>query len=194
MSSIVTAGWIAAGAASHQAYNADKAAGTAERRTRNWRLRAIENQEQQYAQTREDFAPWRESGVDALNQLSDPSKYFETSPGYDFRRSEGTRNLENVFSAKGGGGNAMRALSEWNQNLASNEFGNWWNRQSGRAGLGQTATQNTSYAGMNAANNISNQYGQIGDNLASIGMWGNNQQTNAMNSGISNWLYSQGGT
>jgi len=193
MTGAITAGWIAAGAASHQAYNADKAAGTAERRTRNWRLRAIENQEQQYAQTREDFAPWREAGVGALNRLQDPNA-FEASPGYDWRRSEGTRNLENVFSAKGGGGNAMRALSEWNQNLASNEYGNWWNQQSTLAGMGSAATSGTAMAGMNSANQISNQYGQIGDNLASIGMWGNNQQANAMNSGISNLLYSQGKT
>jgi hypothetical protein len=114
---------------------------------------------------------------------------FQTSPGYQFRLDEGTRNLENRFSVKGGGGNAMRALNEYNQNFASNEFGNWWNRQAGLSGVGQAATGQTAYAGMNAANNISGQYGMIGDNLSSIGLRASANSSNNLNAGISNLLY-----
>ena len=70
---------------------------------------ATEESRRQYDQTRQDFAPWRAGGEDALNQLQDPNQYFEKSKGYQFRLDEGTRNLENRFSVGGGGGNAMRA-------------------------------------------------------------------------------------
>lgn len=188
MSVAVTAAWVGVGASAHQARTAGDDASKARKTTKNWRLRGIEETERQYDQTREDLAPWREAGQNALQRLQDPTA-FETSPGYEFRRSEGIRNAENVFSNRSGGGNAMRALNDYNQNMASNEYGNWWNRQAGLAGVGQSATQATGAFGAQAANSMSNQYGGIGDNLASIGLYGNAQQTNALNSGISNLLY-----
>ena len=154
---------------------------------------SVAEQRRQYDQTREDFAPWREQGGNALNRLGRASEGdlsdFNTSPGYQFRLDEGTRNLENRFSARGGGGNAMRALAEYGQNFASNEFGNWWNRQAGLSGVGQSATGQTAAAGANAANNISGQYGLQGSNLASIGLWNSGNQNNALQSGLSNLLY-----
>lgn len=150
----------------------------------------VQEQRRQYDMTRADFAPWRQAGQNALAQLQDPNA-FEQSPGYQFRLNEGTRNLENRFSTRGGGGNAMRALAEYSQNFASNEFGNWWNRQAGLAGVGQAATGSTAAHGANAANNISNAYGNNANNQASIGLWNAQNQNNALQTGLSNWLYSR---
>lgn len=173
--------------------SSSKSASSAANKQKKWRQRAIDEEARQYDTTREDFAPWREAGQNALARLGRAStgdmSDFQTSPGYQFRLDEGTRNLENRFSAKGGGGNAMRALNEYSQNFASNEFGNWWNRQAGLSGVGQSATGQTTMAGMNAANNISGQYGMLGDNLASIGLWNAGNQNNALRSGLSNVLY-----
>lgn len=122
---------------------------------------------------------------------------FTASPGYEFRRSEGLRGLENSAAAMGGAfsGNALRALTEFNSGLASQEFGNYVNQLAGIAGVGQTATNQVSAYGQNAANNqgqnalyagqarasgIENQgniYGQAINGLAGIaGYYGRPQQ------------------
>lgn len=94
---------------------------------------------------------------------------FFTSPGYDFRRNEGTRGIERTAAARGGAfsGNALRALSEFNSGLASQEFGNWFNQLSGIAGTGQTATESTGAFGANAANSAGRNALFAGDARAS---------------------------
>jgi hypothetical protein len=78
---------------------------------------------------------------------------FFTSPGYQFRRSEGMRGIERSAAARGGAfsGNALRALSEFNSNIASDEFGNYVNQLAGIAGVGQTATNQTAAYGADHA-------------------------------------------
>lgn len=154
---------------------------------------SIAEQRRQYDTTRSDYAPWRQAGGDALNRLNRAStgdmSDFQTSPGYQFRLDEGTRNLENRFSTRGGGGNAMRALAEYSQGVASNEFGNWWNRQSNLAGVGQAATAGTAQAGAQSANNISSAYLNNANNQSSLGLWNANNMNNALQTGLSNYLY-----
>jgi hypothetical protein len=89
---------------------------------------------------------------------------FFTDPSYQWNRDEQERGLENTLSARGGAfsGNALRALSELQSNLASREFGNYWNRQAGLADLGQGGTAQTANAGANAANQTTG----INQNLA----------------------------
>lgn len=148
---------------------------------------AVREQRRQYDQTREDFAPWREAGTNALARLQDPDA-FEQSPGYEFIRSEGTRDIGNTFAAKGSGGNALRALAQFNSGLASRDYNDWWNRQSSLAGLGQSATSSTSAAGSNAANQIG-MYQQNAANARASGVQG---VGNAINSGLGNYLYFRG--
>jgi hypothetical protein len=94
---------------------------------------------------------------------------FQTDPGYQFRLQQGQDAIQHAASAAGGrhGGDTLKALSEYNQNFASNEFNNYAQRQMGLAGaadqnsLGrayQTAGLAQSY-GQNAAG-MSQQYGQ----------------------------------
>lgn len=80
---------------------------------------------------------------------------FFTSPGYQFRRDEGMRGLERSAAARGGAfsGNALRALSEFNSNLATSEFGNYFNQLASIAGIGQTATNQTAAYGADHAAN-----------------------------------------
>lgn len=83
----------------------------------------------------------------------DMSSFFQ-SPGYQFRRDEGTRGIERTAAARGGAfsGNALKALAEFNSGLASQEFGNYFNQLSSIAGTGQTATNQTAAYGADAAN------------------------------------------
>ena len=96
--------------------------------------RGIGEQRRQFDLNRSDLAPFRESGVNALGRLNqlaegDTSGFF-TSPGFEFVRDEGLRGIENRFSATGGtlSGNALRRLTEFNSGLASQEFGNFFER------------------------------------------------------------------
>jgi hypothetical protein len=78
---------------------------------------------------------------------------FFASPDYQFRQQQGTKNINNWLAARGGGfsGNALKALTEFNSNLASGEYGNWFNRQLGLTNMGQNANAQNSAAGTNSA-------------------------------------------
>ena len=92
--------------------------------------------------------------------LSNRPKYdWQTDPGYQFRLSEGMRGLENSAAARGGllSGGFAKAAMGYNQNFASAEYGNVFNRLAGIAGLGQvqnTAVSTTGALGNAAGNNI----------------------------------------
>lgn len=96
------------------------------------------------------------------------SRFF-TSPDYTFRRDEGQRGIGNSFAARGGAasGNALRALSEFNSNLASSEFGNYTNRLLRMAGFGESANNQASNAATNYTNGMSQSNTQQGDARAS---------------------------
>lgn len=108
---------------------------------------------------------------------------FFASPDYGFRRSEGNRNIENSFAAGGGArsGNALRALTEFNSNLASQEYGNYFNRLAALAGFGQTATGQGVGAAQNTGNNIGNAFMNSGNARASGIANQSNAWTNMLN-------------
>jgi hypothetical protein len=107
---------------------------------------------------------------------------FTASPDYQFKRDEGMRGIEGSFAAGGMGqsGNALKALAEFNSNLASGEFGNWWNRQAGLAGVGQAATNATASFGAEHAANAG-QNAMYAGNARASGIIG---QQNAINNGV----------
>lgn len=171
---------------------------------------ATAEQRRQYDLARQDQMPWLQSGQSALGRLDrvaagDMSQFF-TSPDYNFRRSEGQRDIGNSFAARGGAasGNALRALSEFNSNLASGEFGNWWNRTASQAGVGQTTASNLGSLGANAASNIGNinmgaatnagQFGIAGANARASGLRANAQLGQQMDQNALNIMgYFMGG-
>jgi len=132
---------------------------------------ATAEQRRQFDLARADLAPFRKAGVNALKRLENVSSGdfsdFFTSPGFEFVRDEGIRDIENTFSAKGSGGNALRRLAEFNSGLASNEFNNFFNRQLALTGVGEGATNVGVQAGQNTAANISNNLVGAGNARAS---------------------------
>jgi hypothetical protein len=107
---------------------------------------------------------------------------FQKSPDYQWKRDEGMRDIGNSFAARGGAfsGNALRALTDFNSNLASGEFGNFVNRQLAMAGLGQTATSQGVSSANYTGGNIANLLGQQGNARAS----GIVDQSNALTGGV----------
>jgi len=92
---------------------------------------------------------------------------FQADPGYQFRQSEGQRMLEGSAAGRGGllSGATLKALSKYGQDLASQEYGSAYNRYnadldrrfnrlSGIAGTGQTATRDVAQLGSQTAQSI----------------------------------------
>lgn len=166
---------------------------------KNAAAQQVAEQRRQYDQTRTDLAPWRTAGSNALDILmrtqGGDMSGFTTSPGYQFRQQEGLKAIDRSNAARGllNSGAADKARMRYGEGLAGAEFGDWWNRLAGVAGVGQAATNTTAAAGQNAANNISNAYQQAGNARASS--YANTGS--AVNSGINNvlsaYLFSQGG-
>jgi hypothetical protein len=165
-----------------------------------------ETQLQMYTQNREDLAPFREAGYTALRQLgtgtADGGDFnrdfttadFQRDPGYQFRMDQGQQALERSASARGGmlNGGTLKALSRYGQDYASREYSSAYsrfnadrdrrfNRLSGIAGTGQTATNTTGQLGANAATAISDAQIQAGNARSANAI----NTGNAINSGIS---------
>lgn len=123
-------------------------------------------QEKMYNQTRADQEPWRAAGTKALSSLGDPSfqkdfsmSDYQADPGYAFRMQQGQQALDRSAAAKGGlmSGGALKGISRFGQDMASQEYGNAYNRfnqnqnqRFGRlsqiAGMGQGAANQVSGA------------------------------------------------
>ena len=135
-----------------------------------------------------DLQPYWDAAKQRTQQASAPPSggpnmsAFFTSPDYTFRRDEGTRGIERSAAARGGAfsGNALRALNEFNSNLASSEYGNFFNRLASIAGIGQTSTNQTAAYGADHANTASRNALYAGESRAS-GIIG---QSNAIADGV----------
>lgn len=118
---------------------------------------------------------------------------FEEDPGYQFRLDQGEQAINRAAAAAGryDSGRALKDLTEFNSGLASQEYGNaynrWnndmsniFNRLSGVAGTGQQAVNSLSNLGQSTANNIGNLQTQ-GGNARASGYVG---QANAWNNAL----------
>lgn len=185
--------------------NASKSAADAQAAAAN---QANQTQLQMYNQTRADNMPWHDAGVTALNQLSAgtapggefmhtfTANDFKQDPGYQFRLQQGQEALDNSAAARGSllSGAQLRATTDYNQNFASNEYSNAYNRfnndeslkfnrLSGIAGTGQAANALTSQSGTNTANQISSNQIGAGNAQASGYMGSANALTSAIGQG-----------
>jgi hypothetical protein len=149
--------------------------------------RAADVQRSQFEQTREDQAPYRQAGYNALAELQRtagnvPAAFkfgdyeFKADPSYGFRLSEGQKALERQAAARGGliSGGALKAAQRFGQEMGSLEFGNAYNRALTSYGT-DVARENQLYNRQAALAGI----GQTSTNL--VGQAGQNYATNVGN-------------
>lgn len=122
--------------------------------------------------------PYEEAGRGGLNMLQqlvtgNPQEVMsrlESTPGYQFRMSQGQTAVQNLLASKGGlkSGAAMKALSDYAQGTASQEFGNQVGYAQGLAGIGQNAAISMGNYQMTTGSNIANatQQGILGQGMA----------------------------
>lgn len=127
---------------------------------------------------------------------------FVQEPGREFRVAEGEKGINRSLAARGGynSGAALKALDRYNQDYASNEFFNAYNRDaankartfsflSGASGQGLQAAGAGVGAGQNAANQSSQIESNLGSNLANMYTNNADNQSNMFQSAIGNALY-----
>jgi len=147
---------------------------------------AADIQQKMFDTQNEQQKPYREAGYTALSDISGMKPYLTKQftpedfaagidPGYAFRLQQGQEATNRMANMSGGmlSGNALKGAQDYTQGLASQEYGNAFNRfQTQRsniyntlasiAGLGQTSLGQTTAAGTTAA-------GNIGSNIANAG-------------------------
>lgn len=137
---------------------------------------ATQVQKDMYDQTRKDLSPYAQAGGAALSQLMGgmgPNGQFMqeysgqdiyNDPSYQFRLQQGQDSIQSGAAAQGGllSGATQKALLNYGQDAASQEFGNaynrfnadqtnQYNRLSNLVGLGQNAAAQQGNAGMQTA-------------------------------------------
>lgn len=142
--------------------------------------RATELQREMYNKFLEMNKPYYEAGVNALGKITRGE--VQTEPGYGFRLGEGMKALERLQASRGSllSGGAIRGGQRYAQDLASQEYGNAYNRLANLAGIGQTATSQAGAAGQNLASAVGG-YGLQGANALAAGRVGRTSSyTNAL--------------
>lgn len=106
--------------------------------------------------------PFITAGTDALSKLQTPATSFQASPGYQFALDQGENAVTQNKAVNGllKSGSALKAVGNYAQGQADQQYNNWWTQQAGLAsqgisaagvGAGVTAGANANI-GTNAAN------------------------------------------
>lgn len=151
-----------------------------------------------YEQGRDDLAPYRGVGPNALGALQNQiGTDYTKSPGYQFRLNEGLNAAQQSAAARGSlnSGATLRGLTEYGQNFATNDYNNWLQRLSGLATIGQNSAAGSAAAGQNFAGQAGQTLTNQGNSLAQLFSAGGANaasgavaQGNAWNNGIQNAL------
>jgi len=145
----IVAGGALAGSiyASNQQKGAAQSAANAQQNAAN---QAIQQTEQNYQRTAGNLNPYILAGQNALNTMgqlnSGDYSAFKASPDYQFSLQQGLQGLDRSAAARGSlysGGHSADILG-YAQGLASQNYGNYYNRLAGLAGMGQNAASNPS--------------------------------------------------
>lgn len=155
-----------------------------------------------YADQTGRFAPYLESGGNALNAYNfemglgdrpDGYRGFQATPGYDFQMQQGTRAIDGSAAASGGlfSGATLKSLQGFGQGLANQEYGNYLNRLSGMAGAGQSAAGMQATAAGNMGQSSGNALASIGNAQSAGAIAQGNAITGGIQNGLSTFGYMQ---
>lgn len=146
---------------------------------------AIDLDRRRYEETKQRLNPFVKFGTNQIGVLDDflknedPSNFID--PGYTFRKTQGVRSMEGSAAANNTllSGDTLRGLEEYGQDMASQEYGNAFNRYLSKgnflqnlAGMGQSAAAGLGYLGAQSSANIANATANT-DFGAPDRIWGN---------------------
>lgn len=130
-----------------------------------------------YGQARRDLDSGRLGSM--LDQPGGLYGGFEQDPGYQFRLQQGQQALDRQSAARGGRGGtrAMEAMAQFNQGLASQEYGNYAARRQAEAGLASGVDQGLAGMSANYGSSLADLYSNTGANMANAAIGASGQGT-----------------
>jgi hypothetical protein len=171
-------------------------------------------QQKAFDQQKELQEPFRQGGMTAQNRLmtllgltpggdsgltvdpNDPNfgKYskdfgmadYQADPGYAFRLSEGMKGLQNSAAARGllSSGSTLKGITDYSQGMASQEYGNAYNRYQTNRANQLNPLQSLMGSGQTAANTLTGAAGTLGKGLAEgAAALGSSNASSYMNTG-----------
>ena len=177
--------WAAAAAvvaAGVSAYASNKASNAQRDAAKN----ANDVQLQMYNQTRQDLQPYSQLGINAISQInalnSGDYSGFLNSPDYLAARQMGIQGMDASAASRGNlySGGYSKDLATFNNQLASQNYGNYYNRLAGLLSVGENAAAGQG----NASQNYANAYGQNANAAGSAQASGYINTANSINNGI----------
>ena len=135
----------------------------------------------------ESYQPYQSAGVGATNQLAQlfgPTGAYtrqptlaelQMDPSYAFREQQGMKALQQSAAARGGllSGSTLKGIQQYGQGLASEEYGNAYNRFMANRAAATQGLQNLAGGGLtaaggmgNLASSAANLYSGTGTNIA----------------------------
>ena len=137
--------------------------------------------------SRRDLTPYTTTtggtpGTDGSAAAQAAFDQYRKSTGYDFRVNQGLNAVNSGYAGRGSikSGAAMKAINDYGQGMASQEFGNYLNALGNQQSLGMSAGSALAGVGQNYANSLGNIYQQNGANQANAAMI----KANAIGSGV----------
>ena len=157
---------VAVGAYSaNQAKQSAKGAANAQTRAAD---SATAEQQRQFDLTRQDQQPFLQAGQGALTQMqalnAGDFSSFKSSPDYTYARDQMQQGIERGAAARGSlysGGTNVDLATALN-GIASQNYGNFYDRLSRMAGQGQSTATNLGGLGMGMANQVGQNYMDAG--------------------------------
>ena len=196
---VVAGAVIGAGGAYLSSQNQADAAQGAANTQANANRYAADIQKQMFERQIELQKPWYDVGTRALPKLEAQYNQMPAAftgqvnlgqdPGYAFRLSEGNRALNQAAAQRGGliSGNALKAAQRYGQDMASQEYGNAYQRaldvynsQVKREATGYNRLASLAGIGQTAAGDLASQAGTYGSNISSLASQTGQAQANAL--------------
>lgn len=154
-----------------------------------------------YDQTRKDLDPYKQAGATSLSQMMGqmtPDGYFNqtytgqdiySDPSYQFRLQQGQDAIQSSAAAQGGllSGATLKALQNYGQESASQEYGNAYNRFNADQTNRYNRLSNLVGIGQNAAAQVGNAGAQTAQAVANNTMAGANSIAAGQVASANNW-------
>lgn len=147
---------------------------------------ASQMQKDMFDEVRADQKPYMEAGNKALSGLmgltglggADTAQLMKQDPSYQFRLNQGLDGVQSGAAAQGNllSGATQKALMNYGQDYASQEYGNAFNRLSSITGMGQNAAAGVGNAGMQTSQAMANNT-MAGANAQAAGIIGAGNKT-----------------
>lgn len=109
---------------------------------------------------------------------------YRNSTGYQFRLNQGLNAVNSGYAGAGTlkSGAAMKAINDYGQGMATQEFGNYLGALGNQQQLGFGAASAQAGVGQNTANSLAQIYSNQGNNMANAALARSSNAANALNS------------